>query len=195
MKLLRNLLALVGLLALIGIGAAILAFEPFINKARSLDDAALAMYAGMARTILATGDAMEAVVYRQRVAPGRSVAEVEQTLRQVARDLDLHSLGTTSVHEEVRARTGQGFPFLQVHLFCDPALAADLIRHNPAMAAFLPCRVILHRDEAGALWLMTPNLDLVVHGGRPLPVALQERAVGLKVILRTMVDRAAGIDS
>jgi hypothetical protein len=194
-KLLRNLLALVGLLALIGIGAAILAFEPFINKARSLDDAALTIYAGMARTILATGDAMEAVVYRKRVAPGRSASEVEEILGRVAAELELHSLGTTSVHREVQAQTGHGFPFLQVYLFCDPELAADLIRHNPAMAAFLPCRVILHRDETGALWLMTPNLDLVVHGGRPLPVALQERSAGLQVILRTMVDRAAGIDS
>jgi len=195
MRLVRNLLALIGLLGLVALGAAILVLEPYVNKARGLDEAALAVYAGMARTILETGDPMEAMVYQRRAAAGLSVADVEESLGRVAKELGLHSLGTLPVQRQVLAQTGRDFPLLQIHLFCDPDLASDLIRHNPPMAAFLPCRVIVHRDEAERIWLMTPNLDLVIHGGRPLPLALQERVLGLQQTLRDMVDRAAGTDS
>lgn len=195
MRLVRNLLALIGLLALVALGAAILVLEPYVNKARGLDDPALAVYAGMARTILETGDPMEAMVYQRRADPGLSVAEVEAALDRAAKAFELHSLGSLAVQRQVRAQTGRSFPLLQIHLFCDPDLASDLIRHNPSMAAFLPCRVIVYEDESARIWLMTPNLDLVIHGGRPLPVALQERALGLQRTLREMVDRAAGADS
>ncbi len=195
MRLVRNLLALVGVLALVTLGVAILALEPYVNKARSLDEAALAVYAGMARTILETGDPMEAMVYQRRAAAGLSVSEVETALDQAAQEFGLHSLGTLAVQRQVLAQTGRDFPLLQIHLFCDPDLASDLIRHNPSMAAFLPCRVIVYRDEDERIWLMTPNLDLVIHGGRPLPLVLQERALGLQQMLRDMVDKAAGADA
>ncbi|TVP80379.1 DUF302 domain-containing protein [Thioalkalivibrio sp.] len=195
MRLVRNLLALIGLLTLVALGAAILVLEPYVNKARSLDEAALGVYAGMARTILETGDPMEAMVYQRSADPGLSVADVETALGRAAAAFELHALGTLPVQQQVLDQTGRSFPLLQIHLFCDPDLASDLIRHNPSMAAFLPCRVIVYEDESGRIWLMTPNLDLVVHGGRPLPLALQERALGLQQTLRAMVDRAAGADS
>lgn len=193
MRLVRNLLALVGLLTLVTVGFLILAFEPYVNKARSLDDGALAVYAAMAQTVLETGDSMEAMVYRRRVVAEYSVAEVQERLEQASEALGLNALGAPlAVHEQVLVERVHRFPLLQVYLFCDPRLAADLIRHNPAMAAFLPCRIILHQDDQDRLWLMTPNLDLVLHGGRPLPILLRERAQGLQATLRAMVDQAAG---
>lgn len=192
MRLVRNLLALIGLLALVALGAAILAFEPYVNKARGPDGSALAVYAEAAKTVLRTGDAMEALVYQRRVMPGRDAAEVERSLAEAAAELGLDSLGMLPVQEEIRSRSTDHFPLLQVYLFCDPDLAIELMRHNPATAAYLPCRVTLYEDSAGAFWLMVPNLDLVLHGSRPLPLALQERAAGLQTLLRDMVDRAAG---
>lgn len=191
MRIVRNLLALIGLLTLVLLGAAILAFEPYVNKARSLDESALGIYAKVARTILTTGDSMEALVYQRSVAPGRSVADVERALEEAAADLGLQSLGTLSVHHEVRNRTGESFPLLQVHLFCDPQLAHELMRHNPGMAAYLPCRVTVYQDASG-LRVMTTDMDLLLHGSRPLPLVLRERVTGLQDALREMVDRASG---
>jgi uncharacterized protein (DUF302 family) len=193
MRLLRNLLALVGLLALIAIGAAILAFEPYVNKARSLDEGALAVYLSAARTILATGNPAEAMVYQRRVAGGLTVSDVEHNLAQAAAQLELFPLGSLDVDRQVRERTGRSFPLQKIYLFCDPQLASELIRHDPAMGAFLPCRIVLQEDERGALWLMTPNLEPLVSGGRPLPVALQDQARDLQSQLRKIVDEAAGV--
>ena len=135
---------------------------------------------------------MQALVYQRRVASDRDVGDVERALEAAAADLGLQSLGTLTVHSEILQRTGKSFPLLQVYLFCDPDLAHDLIRHNAGMAAYLPCRVTLYEDGRGGLWLMTPEMDLLLHGSRPLPLALRERAAGLQAGLRELVDRAAG---
>ena len=193
MTLIRNVLAIIGFLALAGIAVLILAVEPYVSKARSLDTEAVAVYSTLARTVLDTGDPSRALVYRQQVAAGRSLEDVQVALVQAARELGLHQIGIMDIHEEVTQRTRSSFPFLRTFLFCDPELASDLIRHNTALASFLPCRVILHRDERGTLWLMSPNLDLLMHGGRPLPVLLQERTAGLQHKLREIVDRGAGV--
>lgn len=194
MRLLRNLLALVGLFALLAIGAAILAFEPYVNKAKRLDEGAIAVYLSAARTILATGNPAEAMVYQRRVADPLSVVDVERSLARVAAELRLMSLGALNVDRQISERTGRSFPLQKIYLFCDPQLASELIRHNPAMGAFLPCRIVLQQDERGALWLMTPNLEPLLRGGRPLPVALQERARDLQSQLRKIVDEAAGVE-
>lgn len=195
MRLVRNLLALIGLLTLVVVAAGILVLEPYVSKARSLDQSALGVYAGVARTILTTGDAMQALVYQRRVAPGRSVDLVERDLDAAAAQLGLHSLGMLPVQRAIQETGARPFPLLQVYLFCDPDLAVDLIKHNSAMAAFLPCRVTLYEDARGGLWVMTQNLELLLHGGQPLPIALQERAAGLHALLREMVDRAAGTET
>jgi uncharacterized protein (DUF302 family) len=188
---LRNLFALIGLLTVVLACLLILAFEPYINKLRSLDQEALSVYLTLMKTVLETGDPAQAMVYRVPVMPGLPVPEVRERLLQAAAATDLHALGSTSVHEQVINRTGESFPFLEVHFFCDPVLAVALIRLNPSMASFLPCRIILHEDDRGRLWLMTPNLDLLMRGGRPLPVLLQERTTGLHNKLRGIIDQAA----
>ena len=193
MTLIRNVLAIIGFLALAGAAVVILAVEPYVSKVRTLDREAVAVYSTLARTVLDTGDASKALVYRQPVVSGRSLEEVQSNLVQAARDLGLHQIGIMDVHEEVIRQTRSSFPFLRTFLFCDPELASDLIRHNAGLASFLPCRVILHRDERGMLWLMSPNLDLLMHGGRPLPILLQERTAGLQYKLREIVDRGAGV--
>lgn len=192
MRLLRNLLALVGLLALVALGAMILAFEPYVNKARSLDEGALSLYLGAAKTILSTGNPAEAMVYQRRVADTLTVSDVERSLARAAGQQELFPLGSLHVDRQIRERTGGSFPLQKIYLFCDPQLASELIRHDPAMGVFLPCRIVLQQDARGALWLMTPNLEPLVRGGRPLPVALQDRARELQSQLRQIVDEAAG---
>lgn len=190
-SLLRNLLALIGLLTLVLAGVVILHFEPYISKARSLDAFAWSVYGDLTRAVLTKGDATEFLVYRKQVADGLDMADVEQRLAVAAASAELEALGSLAADRQISERFGREFPTLKIYLFCDPGLAEDLIRHNNALAAFFPCRVILHADNRGRLWLMTPNLDLVLHGGYPLPMLLRERALGLQAKLREIVDYAA----
>jgi len=189
-NLLRNLLALIGVLALVLAGAAILLLEPYANKSRGLDEVAFSVYSSLLRTVLRTGDVSGFLVYSKQVPAGIDIPTIEMRLAEAAAAANLASLGALSADRQVQERLGREFPLLRIYLFCDPALANELIRHNPSLAAFLPCRIILHADDRGPIWLMTPNLDLALHGGHPLPHHLRERAQGLQAALRRIVDQA-----
>ncbi|MGM0553596.1 MAG: DUF302 domain-containing protein [Pseudomonadota bacterium] len=191
MRFIRNVLAIIGLLALIVLGYAIFALEPYAVQVRALDSKAPAVYAQMARTVLETGDAAEAMVYKRRVDENLSVREVEDVLRLVANELNIRNVGELPMGEEVRNVTGEDFPFLQIYMFCDAAIAAQMVRYSPAMAAYLPCRIVLQEDDEGNLWLMTLDLDVMIHGGRSLPPELREQALHVKQALEEIIDRAA----
>ncbi|WP_018141688.1 MULTISPECIES: DUF302 domain-containing protein [unclassified Thioalkalivibrio] len=191
MRFIRNALVVIGLVSLIAVGYAIFAFEPYLSQARSLDSQAPKVYAQIARTVLETGDAAEAMVYKRQVDEGLSVEEVEDVLRLVANELNIRNVGELPMGEEVRSVTGEDFPFLKIYMFCDVAIAAQMVGHSPAMAAYLPCRIVLQEDADGNLWLMTLDLDPMIHGGRPLPEELHEQAVFVKESLEEIIDRAA----
>jgi hypothetical protein len=49
----------------------------------------------------------------------------------------------------------------------------------------------LLEDKTGQLWLYTLNMDMMIHGGAPLPTALRTEAIGVKQILLDIMNRAA----
>jgi len=191
MRFIRNFLAIVGLLALIGVGYAIFTLEPHVGEIRALDGQAPQQYSRMLRTVLETGDAAAAMTYRQQVAEGRSADEVEQALRAAARERGLRDMGELALDEEIREAAGDDFPLLRVYMLCDFETAADMVSHSTAMAAFLPCRIVLQEDGEGDLWLVTQDLKPLVHGGHPLPADLAERMLWLQLSLEAIIKRAA----
>ena len=191
MTTLRNLLSLVGLLTLVALVTVVVRYEPLFQQFRALDPAALPLYGEMAGLLLESGNAAEATVWMIPVEEGFSVEEVEETLRFVANELNMRNVGELPLYREVRSLTGEPFPFLTIYMFCDPMTAARMVTYSMAFAAYLPCRIILQEDADGRLWLSTLNLDLMIHGGRPLPAELREEALFIRDGLLEIMQRAA----
>lgn len=194
MGFIRNVLALIGLISLVAVGYAIYQFEPYLQQARQLDPGAREVYTRMARTILETGDTAEATVYKRRVQDGMTVDQVEEIMAFVANELNIRNVGELPMYQEVRNLTGQAFPFLKIYQYCDARIAAQMVTYSDAMAAYLPCRIVLREDEDGTLWLMTLDLNMMIHGGRPLPAELRRQAEFVRDSLTTIIDRAADND-
>lgn len=194
MGFIRNVLALIGLASLIVVGYAIYQFEPYLQQARQLDPGARAVYTQMAKTVLETGDSAEASVYKRRVDPGMTVDQVEEIMAFVANELNIRNVGELPMYQEVRNLTGEDFPFLKIYQYCDARIAAQMVTYSDAMAAYLPCRIVLREDEEGALWLMTLDLNMMIHGGHPLPAELRSQAEHVRDSLTMIIDRAANND-
>lgn len=191
MRLLRNALAVVGLLALVVVGYGIFLAEPYLDNLRALDSRAPGVYADLAHGILETGDFAEASVYKRRVDEGVSVQEVEERLRVVADEENLQSWGQWPGEEAIREIAGEHFPVLKSYVYCDAAVVSRMVEDSPAAAVYLPCRIVLQEDVQGDRWLMIPDLDPLIHGGHRLPDDLREQASGLRQSLHNMIDRAA----
>ncbi len=188
---LRNLLALIGIAAV----AAVVYFGPGLYKYKAafngFDPKAAGTYREMADILVETGNSAAATVWKVKVAEGLTVEEVDQSIRTIADERNIKSVGFLPLGDQVAAMTGEDWRTLNIYLYCNPLTAAKMVEFDPAFAAYLPCRVSLVEDENGDLWIYTLNMDLMIYGGKTLPPALLEEALRVKETMLQILNRAA----
>jgi uncharacterized protein (DUF302 family) len=196
-KFIWNLLALVGLLLVAAIIWLSVTFSFGLQNFRdipnvaSFDARSPEVYMTMAKTLLATGNAAEATVWKIPVADGLTVADVEQTMTLVANEHNIKNVGELPLSEQVAAMTGVAQRFLKIYMFCNPLTAAKMVEYSDAYSAYLPCRISLVEDKAGKLWIYTLNMDMMIHGGSALPPELYQEANDVKEIILDIMNRGA----
>ena len=191
MGILKNLLAIFGVLVIL----AGLAATPYVldvkNRFAEFDDKAYETYREMFRKILETGNAAEATVWKAQVSDDLSVEDVDETIKMVANEHNIKNVGELPLYKQVEAMTGKPYRFVKIYMFCNAQTAAMMLDYSDAFAAYLPCRLSLEEDKQGRLWIYTLNMDPMIHGGTPLPPALKAEALKVKEIMLDVLDRGA----
>jgi uncharacterized protein (DUF302 family) len=191
MKAIRNLLALIGLIAVVAAVYAGMKLSDYWGTVSQLDPDAVSLYRDMGRKLLETGSAADATVWKVPVKEGLSTDDVEQTVRIVANELNIKNVGELPLSQQVELETGKPQRFLKIYMFCNPQTAVNMVSYSDAYSAYLPCRISLVEDKQGKLWLYTLNMDLMIHGGIPLPDDLRDEALGIKRIIQEVIKRGA----
>ena len=190
MSFIRNLLAVVGLLALLAIligavtlGPKLAQFDPGFPKA----------YGEFAGRLLETGDPGVAMMWSVPVEEGLSTEDVVGSLKSLATSKSLLFVGESPFYKQVEAVTGEPYRYVNFLSFCDAQVGRKMLEYRDQYSGFMPCRIALVEDGAGNLTLYSMNLDLMIHGGRPLPPDLKEDALQVRdKILAIMRGAAAG---
>jgi uncharacterized protein (DUF302 family) len=190
-RLIWNLLALIGLLLVAGMIYMATQLGENLTNLRSFDSKAPEVYLDMAEKLIETGNAAEATVWKVPVQEGLGWEDVEQTMRFVANEHNIKNVGELPLSEQVAAMTGKPQRFLKIYMFCNPLTAANMFDYSVAFSAYLPCRISLIEDPEGKLWLYTLNMDMMIHGGKVLPEALKEEAIGVKDTILDIMNRGA----
>jgi hypothetical protein len=193
-KLIWNLLALLGLVIVAGIIALGVQQGSNIINLKNFDPKAPEVYAEMAKTLIETGNAAEATVWKVPVAEGLAWEDVEDTMRFVANEHNIKNVGELPLSEQVQLMTGEEQRFLKIYMFCNPLTAASMFEYSVAFSAYLPCRISLIEDTDGKLWIYTLNMDMMIHGGTPLPDELKAEAIQVKEIMLDIMNRGAAGD-
>jgi len=188
---LRNLFALVGLAAVVIAIVLALKVAPMKKAFDTFDENAMGVYSEMFTTLLETGNAAEATVWKVPVEEDLTVEDVEVALRAVANELNIKNVGELPLSAQVEAMSGEESRFFKIYMFCNALTAAQMLEYSDAYAAYLPCRVSLVEDKEGKLWLYSLNMDAMIYGGKPLPPALKEEAMGVKEIILEIMNRGA----
>ena len=192
----KNILAAVGVIALVLlIFAGVRGYGVYGVYAamQDLDPKATGVYREMGQRLLDSGSAAEASVWKMAVDKGLKPEDVETAMKSVAVERNIKDVGELPLYKQIEATTGKPYRFVKIYMFCNAMTAARMIEYDPAFSAYLPCRVTLLQDNDGKLWLYTLNMDLMIHGGKPLPPALFEEAVQVReTILAIMKGGAAG---
>ncbi len=193
MGIVKNILSIIGAVALVLLVVAAARGWGVYAAVRDLDPKASGVYREMAQRLMDSGSAAEATVWKMAVEPGLSPQDVETAMKSKAVERNIKDVGELPLYKQIEATTGKPYRFVKIYMFCNAMTAARMIEYDLAYSAYLPCRVTLLQDPAGKLWLYTLNMDLMIHGGKPLPAALFREAVEVReTILAIMEGGASG---
>ncbi|MBF0311357.1 MAG: DUF302 domain-containing protein [Magnetococcales bacterium] len=188
MGLLRNLLALVGLIAVAGVLYAVVLLKPVIAE---FDPGYFETYKKFATKLLETKDPGSAMVYSVRVNKGISVEDVKDSLKSLASARNFLFVGEAPFYKQVQAVTNQPYRHISFLSFCDAKVGKLMADYNDVYTAFMPCRISVVEDKSGNLWLHTMALDLMIHGGKQLPPELKTEAIRIWKTIKEIMDGAA----
>jgi len=194
MGLFGRLFALIGFIVVVIVIAGGLYFQKEIRNMQQFDEKAADVYLKMMGTVLETGNAAEATVWRVPLSEGVSVDDAEQAMKAVANEYNIKNVGELPLSQQVGLMTGKEFRTLKIYMFCDPLTAVKMLDYSDAFSAYLPCRVAMVEDKQGKVWLYTLNMDLMIYGGKTLPDALKAEAIKVKETILAIMHRGADGD-
>ena len=187
----RNLLALVGVLALVAGGymAAVMpgmmqlmpgmmssGMKPIVEVINKDPQGLIAAAGNLApgaaeetatmlnRWVESKGEIGYTTTWQKKVADGVTLDDIKASLESVATNRNIKAVGELPLSDELNAR-GVKSGTLFIASYCNPETARKMVDFAPSMAAYLPCRVAVIQKDDG-LWLMTLNMDMMLKMGQ-----------------------------
>lgn len=188
MALIRNLLAVIGLLTLIVAGVG---YSSVYSKMQEFDPNFVSVYKDFASRLLETGDPGIAMMWKVQVEEGLEPLDVIESLKSLASERNMLFVGESLFYKQVEAMTGEKYRYINFLSFCSAQVGRMMLDYQDPYSGFMPCRIALVEDKQGRFWLYSMNLDLMIYGGNELPPKLKEGALMVRRYIREMMDLAA----
>ena len=192
MNLLKNILAFIGGIIVIGFIFAFVKFDlgDKMSKASKLDPMAMGAYMNMFDAVLTTGRATEAMVRKVKIDPDVSTEDVVESMKSIATDANMVQVGDSHMAEKFD-HDGKRQRYIRILHYCSPSIAKQFIDYTESFGAFMPCRILIVEDDNGDRWLITMAMELMLFGGHTLPPAMMEKAEHVRDTMYKMMDLGA----
>ncbi len=188
MRTLRNLLAIIGLIALVAGGAL---FYQIWSATKNFDPNAFAVYGEFVGKLLKTKDLANAFVWAVPVDDGVEPEDVKESMKSLAVSRNFLFVNESPFYKQAEAVTGEPFRHVAFMQFCDVRVGIKMLEYNNAYSAFMPCVISIVEDKDGKIWLYAMNMDFLIHGARELPPDLKRDALKVRRIMREIMEGAA----
>jgi len=191
----KNILAIIGALAVAGLIFAGVKFGGMVSQAASLDSKAMSLYMDMFGTVLKTGNAADGMVRIRKVSPDVTNDDIKDIIESVASDGNMALVGDVTMFDGTPLREGgPKTKYTRIFSICSRPIADKFLDYSMAYGAFMPCRIMLREDENGDRWLITMDMGLMIHGGKPLPEDMLKMALSVQKTIYDAQDKAASGD-
>lgn len=191
MSLIRNILAIIGLLAIILGGWGYSKISGEMAAFKELDPGAKGVYMEMWTKLKETGNSADATVWKKPLEEGVSWEDAEEAMGIAANEHNIKGVGELPLSEQVKLMTDKEQRFLKIYQYCDPLTAMKMVDYSDAFSAYLPCRVAMVEDKEGKFWLYALNMDMMISGGKTLPDELLSEAKRVKEIMLDIMERGS----
>ena len=188
----KNILAIIGALAIAGLIFAGVKFGGMASQAASLDPKAMSLYMDMFSTVLKTGNAAEGMMRIRKVNADVTNEDIKDIIDSVVSDGNMALVADVTMFDGTPLREGgPKTKYTRIFSICSRPIADEFLNYSKAYGAFMPCRIMLREDENGDRWLITMDMGLMLHGGRPLPPEMLKMAQSVQDTVYAAQDKAA----
>ncbi len=133
---------------------------------------------------------IDASIQRFEIAEDVTVDDAVDSMVLRANMLNFKLVADLPLSEQVKAM-GEDANYMRILAFCDALIAKKMVEYNIIFAGFLPCRIAVIEDAEGQGWLVTMNMDMMLHAV-DLPPELQPLAKQVRDTIYSIVD--AGVN-
>jgi len=129
---------------------------------------------------------IDSSIQRFKVDEGVSIEDAVESMKLRANMLNFKLVADLPLSEQIKAM-GQDSGHMQILAFCDALIAKKMVEYNIIFAGFLPCRIGAVEDKDGQAWLVTTNMDMMLHAV-DLPEDLQPMAKKVRDTIYSIID-------
>lgn len=108
-----------------------------------------------------------AQIAKVQVQDGVSFDDAVDSLKLRANQHNLKFVGASPVYREIEALTGKKSRRIEIFSFCDGITADKMLKAEPDIVSFMPCRVAILEDARGKLWVISMMIDPKMLDGLP----------------------------
>lgn len=121
-----------------------------------------------------------------RIEDGVSIDDAIESMKLRANLRNFQEVADLPLSEQVRAMGGEG-NYMRILAFCDALIANQMVQHDIIFASFLPCRIAVVEDDEGQGWIVTTNMDMMLHA-TDLPEDLEATAREVRDTIYSIVE-------
>ena len=129
-------------------------------------------------------------IQKFKIADDVSLEDAIDSMKLRANNLNFKLVADLPLSEQVKAM-GEEANYMRILAFCDALIAKKMVEFDTIFAGFLPCRIAVLQDSKGQGWIVTMNMDMMMHAVE-LPADLQPLAQRVRDTIYSIVD--AGVN-
>jgi uncharacterized protein (DUF302 family) len=133
---------------------------------------------------------VEQSIQHFKLAEDVTIDDAIDSMMLRANGLNFKLVADLPLSEQVEAM-GEEANYMRILAFCDALIAKKMVEYNLIFAGFLPCRIAALEDSDGQGWLVTMNMDMMLHAV-DLPDDLKPLAQQVRDTIYSIID--AGVN-
>lgn len=122
----------------------------------------------------------------ERASPDVSFEEIIDSMKLRANSLNFKMVADLPLSKQIEAM-GKSSNKMQILAFCDALVAKEMVEYNLLFAGYLPCRVAVVQDKHGDNWVVTMNMDMMLHAV-DMPPEIKKLATQVRDSVYSIVD-------
>ena len=129
---------------------------------------------------------IDSSIQRFKLEEDVTIEDAIESMKLRANMLNFKLVADLPLSEQIKSM-GEESNHMQILAFCDALIAKRMVEYNIIFAGFLPCRIAAVEDKDGNAWLVTTNMDMMLHAVE-LPDDLKPMAKQVRDTIYSIID-------